>query len=333
MKNSCKLFKENNNILCFAGEGNRRMNLKEQLYVCTLARCRTISRAAEELYISPAALSIYISNLEKYLGVRLFDRTGKSFVLTSTGEEYVVRAQKMLEMKSEFDGILERTLKKGHPAIRIGIQQRRAISVVPDTLCRFLKEYPDVEVVFRDGNQEELNKMYRDGFIDFMLSIFSDELVDAVYEEVAREKVVVALPKNHPANAMAYEVPGDTMKHMDMQHLDGETFVLPTTAQSMRATAARIFEQARIRPGRIIEIAHFDIIMSMVEKKMGVGFNRLGYIRDMERFTGVNYYLVGKDSYSSPLSLVYRKGHVFSECEMRLKEILVETIQKCYENY
>ena len=61
------------------------MNLKEQQYVCTLARCQSLSRAAEELFISPSALSVYISNLEKYLGVRLFERTGrgKAFVLTS----------------------------------------------------------------------------------------------------------------------------------------------------------------------------------------------------------------------------------------------------------
>ena len=76
------------------------MNLKEQQYVCTLARCQSLSRAAEELFISPSALSVYISNLEKYLGVRLFERTGrgKAFVLTSIGEEYVVRAEKMLEL-------------------------------------------------------------------------------------------------------------------------------------------------------------------------------------------------------------------------------------------
>lgn len=71
------------------------MNLKEQQYVCALARCQTISKAAEELYISPSALSVYISNLEKYLGVPLFIRTGRSFVLTPIGEEYVSRARKM----------------------------------------------------------------------------------------------------------------------------------------------------------------------------------------------------------------------------------------------
>ena len=94
------------------------MNLKEQQYVCTLARCQSLSRAAEELFISPSALSVYISNLEKYLGVRLFERTGrgKAFVLTSIGEEYVVRAEKMLELKAEFEGLVENELHRSHPA-------------------------------------------------------------------------------------------------------------------------------------------------------------------------------------------------------------------------
>ena len=41
------------------------MNLKEQQYVCTLARCQSLSRAAEELFISRRALTVYISNMEQ----------------------------------------------------------------------------------------------------------------------------------------------------------------------------------------------------------------------------------------------------------------------------
>ena len=54
------------------------MNLKEQIYVCTLARCGTITKAAEELYMTSPALSMFLSTLEKNLGVRLFSRTGKT---------------------------------------------------------------------------------------------------------------------------------------------------------------------------------------------------------------------------------------------------------------
>ena len=67
------------------------MTLKEQLYVCTLARCQTITKASEELCISQPALSTYISNLEKVLGARLFQRTGKMFLLTPIGEANLKR--------------------------------------------------------------------------------------------------------------------------------------------------------------------------------------------------------------------------------------------------
>ncbi|MEI3182185.1 MAG: LysR family transcriptional regulator [Lachnospiraceae bacterium] len=55
------------------------MNLKEQLYVCTLAQTGSLSKAAQ-LFISQPALSLYISNLEKQLGIQLFDRIGKQFL-------------------------------------------------------------------------------------------------------------------------------------------------------------------------------------------------------------------------------------------------------------
>lgn len=308
------------------------MNLKEQQYVCTLARCQSISRAAEELFISPSALSVYISNLEKYLGVRLFERTGKgkAFVLTSIGEEYVVRAEKMLELKAEFDGLVENELHKSHPAIRVGIQQRRAISIVPEVLQRFMERYPDVDVIFRDGTLRDLTQMYKEGTVDFMISIFRDELPDAVYKEIAKEAVLLALPDTHPAIQYAYPVAGDPFLHLDMQHLNRETFIVPLQDQSMRRTANRILEEARIRPGRLIEIGHFDIIMSMVNQGLGIGFNRLGYIYDMQKFEHVRYFLVNQESYQSSLVLVYRKGHMISECEQYLMDILEETIQSKY---
>ncbi len=79
------------------------MNLKEQLYVCTLAESGSLTQAAKQLFISQPALSLYISNLENTLGARLFDRIGKQFVLTQIGELYVETAAEMLRLKDHFD--------------------------------------------------------------------------------------------------------------------------------------------------------------------------------------------------------------------------------------
>ncbi len=304
------------------------MNLKEQQYVCTLARCRSLSRAAEALFISPSALSVYISNLEKNLGGPLFKRVGKekSFVLTSIGEEYVQRAEKMLEMKAEFDDLLKREQKKEQPVIRIGIQQRRAISMVPEVLARFKERYPDVELVFHDLVVADLKQMFKENAVDFMVSNFLEELPDTVYHEIAKEPVLLALPDTHPAIQYAYSVEGDAFLHLNLSHLDWETFIVPLPDQSMRRTADRLFRANHIHPKRLIEIGHFDIIMSMVNQGMGVGFNRLGYLSDMQRFEHVRYFQINREAETSSFRLVYRKGHVLSDCEEHLIRIIEETI-------
>ena len=306
------------------------MNLKEQQYVCTLARCRNLSRAAEALFISPSALSVYISKLEKSLGVPLFERVGKekSFVLTSIGEEYVQRAEKMLEMKAEFDDLLKREQKKEQPTIRVGIQQRRAISMVPEVLARFKERYPDVELVFHDLVVADLKQMFKENAIDFMVSNFLEELPDTVYHEIAKEPVLLALPDTHPAIQYAYSVEGDAFQHLDLSYLDWETFIVPLPEQSMRRTADRIFRENHIHPKRLIEIGHFEIIMTMVNQGMGVGFNRLGYLSDMQRYEHVRYFLINRNAETSSFRLAYRKGHVLSACERALIEIIEETARK-----
>lgn len=54
--------------------------MKDIMYVLTAAECKSISRAAEILYISQPALSRYISKLERELGLALFERSGVFFV-------------------------------------------------------------------------------------------------------------------------------------------------------------------------------------------------------------------------------------------------------------
>lgn len=85
--------------------------------------------------------------------------------------------------------------------------------------------------------------MYREGTVDFVVTMYRDELADVTYRELAKEQVLVALPADHPANAYAYQEDGDDYLHLDMIHLDRENFILPTMAQSMRKTAERIFDR------------------------------------------------------------------------------------------
>ena len=81
---------------------------------------------------------------------------------------------------------------------------------------------------------------------------------------------------------------------------------------------------------RIVEIGHFDVIMSMVNQGLGIGFNRLGYIQDMQMFDHVRYFLIDREAYQSSLALIYRKGHVISDCEQYLMDIMIDILHDKY---
>ena len=62
-----------------------RKNLRWLYTFCTVAKVLNYKRAAEELFLTPSAISHQISELELQLGAKLFQRTTRSMVLTSQG--------------------------------------------------------------------------------------------------------------------------------------------------------------------------------------------------------------------------------------------------------
>lgn len=73
------------------------MELKEARYILAIARHKSISKAAEALFISQPSLSKYLKNLEQQLGTRLFDRIGNGYFPTYVGERYLHYAEKIVE--------------------------------------------------------------------------------------------------------------------------------------------------------------------------------------------------------------------------------------------
>lgn len=284
------------------------MTLKEQLYVCTLARCQTITKASEELYITQPALSTYISNLEKYLGVKLFDRTGKRFVLTATGEEYVKRAEVMLRMKTEFDELLEQDVQRKRKTVRIGIQVRRAITLLPYIYTHFPDKYPNVHLAFEEDSNGALTSLYQAGKLDVLIGIDMGELQDSGCIELGKEYILLAMHRDNPAVRYAWQEPGAPFPHMDLEHLSGQTFVLPYRNQSLRQQLENIFQAHRLHPQSRIEARNFDTMAALVNENVGISFNRSGYLPTMRDYDNIRYFLIGKDPYASRIVLAYRCG-------------------------
>lgn len=64
------------------------MTLNQLRYFCTASRCHSITKAAEELYVTQPTISMAIRDLEIEFGISLFSRKGNQLSLTQEGESF-----------------------------------------------------------------------------------------------------------------------------------------------------------------------------------------------------------------------------------------------------
>jgi DNA-binding transcriptional LysR family regulator len=77
------------------------MNLRFVEAFYWVASLKSISRAAQKLFLTQSAMSSRIATLEEELGVLLLDRTDKQFKLTGAGTRFLVHANKLLELQRD----------------------------------------------------------------------------------------------------------------------------------------------------------------------------------------------------------------------------------------
>lgn len=127
----------------------------------TAARAGSISRAAEELSVTPSAVTQQIQSLESQLGVTLLTKVGRGIVLTEAGERYFSSITEGVERIAEATGTI-----RGYRSITtLSVRATPTLSnkwLLP-RLSAFLDDHPDLEVRL-DGTNEPTD--------------FSRELVD-----------------------------------------------------------------------------------------------------------------------------------------------------------
>jgi len=139
-------------------------------YFAAVAEELSFSRASERLNISQSALSRQVQIFEEELGVRLFDRLGRTIMLTPAGQELLLRCQTVL---SDADAISRRAgeLAGGSAGrLRIGATPQTLESVVAKFLPGFQKRFPDVEITLVENGSARLSEQIENGRLDLAIA-------------------------------------------------------------------------------------------------------------------------------------------------------------------
>lgn len=116
----------------------------------SVARLGSFGRAAEELCISPSALSQNIGQLEENLSIRLIDRTTRQMQLTAIGEQFYPRVLRWL---TEIEETCEEIAQQGHLSsghVRVATLTSLAIQYLPEALAELRQASPGTKVTIFD---------------------------------------------------------------------------------------------------------------------------------------------------------------------------------------
>lgn len=184
-------------------ETGMSVELKHLRYFVAVAEDLNFSAAARRLYVSQQALSRIIQQLERTLGVKLFDRTTRSVALTPAGEAMLAAARRSTAAADDAFHAAQRAARGAIPrALRVDISSGGLETGA--VLLRYLREHHPALAVHQveDGVPRGLIGL-QDGGLDVLLGLAASPPTQIDAELIRREPVLLGLAASHPLAARA----------------------------------------------------------------------------------------------------------------------------------
>ncbi|QIM72403.1 LysR family transcriptional regulator [Bordetella trematum] len=176
------------------------MELRHLRYFVVVAEEEHITRAAQRLGMQQPPLSAQIRDLERELGVALFDRAPRRIRLNAAGQAFLEDARRILAQAEQAALRAQRAARGETGQLSIGYTSSAALHpAVPRVLRAFHERYPQVALETRENATRDLLQAVADGELDAVFVRAPAARFPTLQSlELCREPMVAALPAGHP---------------------------------------------------------------------------------------------------------------------------------------
>ena len=221
-----------------------------------VAQLQSFSKAAESLGYSQSAVTVQVQQLENELGVRLFDRIGKTVSITHYGQEFIPYARDVVSAAARAVSftVQERDLTG---TLRIGTIESIMTASFGEILPLYHEHCPHVNTQLVEGDTKTLSDMLMHNEVDLIYTL-DDMGYDAQRVklfECPQEIVIVASPK-HPFAAV---------KQLKLADLVNEPFVLMPQFNSYRHQFDMELAHQKLSIRPFLELESTSMVMQLLE--------------------------------------------------------------------
>lgn len=305
------------------------MNIVHLKYAVEIAKTKSISKAAENLYMGQPNLSRAIRELEENLGITIFNRTSKGISITDEGEEFLQYAKRIIAQVDEMEELYQngRVHRK-----RFSFSGPRA-SYIAEAFAIFasrLDAEEPADIYYKETNsmrtlnnlvKEEFNLgivRYQESFEQYFKNQFREKKL--VSETVAEFSYFLLMHRDHPLAEREDIAPEELAPYFEICHADPYVPSLPQI--DVKKAELSEFVDKRIY---IYERASQFMLLQRMP-------NAFMWVSSVSDDTLKQYNLVQKHCTANKRAykdvLIYRSGYKLSELDKEFITLLCETKRK-----
>lgn len=241
------------------------MKLQQLKYIWEVSKHElNVSATAESLFTSQPGVSKQIRLLEDELGVQIFQRSGKHLTeMTPAGQAIIQVAGLILGEVENIKRIAAEHCDGIRGSLSIATTHTQARYVLPPTIKKFIKDYPEVSLHMHQGTPMQISELAANRNVDFAIATEALELFDdLIMLPCYRWNRSIIVPKGHPLTAVE-QLTLETIAEYPIV-----TYVFGFTGRSQLDNA---FYEHGLTPKVVFTAVDADVIQTYVKLGLGIG--------------------------------------------------------------
>ena len=241
------------------------VNLELYRVFYTVARCGSLTKAAEELFISQPAVSQAIKQLEHQLGTPLFNRMHKGMELSAQGGELIIGdVTKALQLLNNAEDKITEITQGATGTLRIGASETIFQYILSEKIVEYHKLYPQVKIeLVSDVSPKIVEQLKSDhcdiGFLNLPIELDDDVcLTDTI--NLLNDIFIVGEKYAHLKD-----------KELKIWDLQEYPIVLMEEQTVARAMLDRFSESVGVKLRPMVEVDSWGFMKKLVMEGMGIG--------------------------------------------------------------
>jgi LysR family transcriptional regulator, transcriptional activator of the cysJI operon len=283
-----------------------------------VAQHRSVSKAARWNDLSQSAASQALGELERELGVTLFDRGTRPLTVTPAGKAYVEFCRDVLRRHDEMLSLLDSIKKQLNATVRLAAIYSVGLSEMSGIEARFAQRFAEAELQVQYLRPERVWQAVEEDEADLGLMSYAESSREVVAIPWRDEEMVVAAPPDDPL--AAYE-------SLPISALDGRLFVAFDEDLPIQQHIDRYMREHGVEVGITLRFDNIEMIKQAVAHGAGISImpERVMH-EDMLQGRLMALPLEPAELFR-PVRIVHRRRKVFNEVTLGLLDLLKEEEQ------